>query len=74
MLDIERFQTVFKGMVRGTKNPMQSILNHYQLREVSDYNRLVNEYYFVDFFECIPYRCKYAPCHPGTFRTLHLPF
>ena len=56
MLDIERFQTVFKGMARGTKNPMQSILNHYQLREVSDYNRLVNEYYFVDFFEYIPYR------------------
>ena len=66
MLDIERFQTVFKGMARGTKNPMQSILNHYQLREVSDYNRLVNEYYFVDFFEYIPYRCKYAPYHHVT--------
>lgn len=66
MLDIERFQTVFKGMARGTKNPMQSILNHYQLREVSDYNRLVNEYYFVDFFEYIPYRCKYVPYHHVT--------
>ena len=63
MLDIERFQTVFKSLARGTKNPMKSILNHYQLREVSDYNRLVNAYNFVDFFEYVSYRCKYVSYH-----------
>lgn len=38
MLDIERFQTVFKGCCRGT-NAMMSILHHYQLLEVSLSNR-----------------------------------
>ena len=41
MLKIERFQTVFKSLARGTRNVMQSIQNHYELKEASDYNRLV---------------------------------
>jgi hypothetical protein len=40
MLDIERFQTVFKGCVRGTKCGMTSALNHYMLLEIALSNRM----------------------------------
>lgn len=40
LLDIERFQTVFKGLARGTADVMESILNHYVLLEGSLSNRL----------------------------------
>lgn len=43
MLDIERFQTVFKRCARGTKNVMRSILNHYLLLEVALSNRLLRD-------------------------------
>ena len=40
MLDIERFQTVFKSLARGTVNVMKSIENHYILLEASLANRV----------------------------------
>lgn len=40
LLDIERFQTVFKGLARGTADVMESILNHYVLLESTLSNRL----------------------------------
>ena len=40
LLDIERFQTIFKGLARGTADVMESILNHYVLLESSLSNRL----------------------------------
>ena len=40
MLDIERFQTVFKSLARGTVNVMKSIENHYILLEASLNNRV----------------------------------
>ena len=43
MLDIERFQTVFKRCCRGTKNAMISILNHYMLLDVALSNRLLQD-------------------------------
>ena len=39
MLDIERFQTVFKNLARGKKHIMASIRNHYLLLETSLSNR-----------------------------------
>ena len=35
LLDIERFQAVFKRLARGTADVMESILNHYVLLESS---------------------------------------
>ena len=43
MLDIERFQTVFKRCCRGTKNAMMSILNHYMLLDIALSNRLQHD-------------------------------
>ena len=40
MLQIERFQTVFKSCARGTKDAMMSIRNHYLLLETALCNRL----------------------------------
>lgn len=42
LLDIERFQTVFKGLARGTADVMESILNHYVLLETTLSNRLTS--------------------------------
>ena len=43
MLDIERFQTVFKSLARGSTNIMQSICNHYMILEAALTNRLVDK-------------------------------
>ena len=43
LLDIERFQTVFKRLARGTADVMESILNHYVLLESSLSNRLTSD-------------------------------
>ena len=42
MLDMERFQTVFKGCAKAKKNVMKSIVNNYLLLEVSLDTRLTS--------------------------------
>jgi hypothetical protein len=49
MLDVERFQTVFKGLARGTRNIMLSIRNHYQILEASLNNRMVRTIQFSEY-------------------------
>jgi hypothetical protein len=39
MLDIERFQTVFKSLARSPRDVMVSIRNHYMILDVSLNNR-----------------------------------